>query len=158
MCEFVELKCEYDEITSVPDLKEINSYKDMVKPLNYNFSLNKGEFYNALGLKFFDNTAWLYLLPKNPKWNELIYFVPIVLFKFDWAKIPSEWFIRSDPEDKKVIEILPKFLADIPNWFERYTDEDEEVIEVINKEILNLKQKYVPEPDDPYAWPFEEYR
>ena len=35
-------------------------------------------------------------------------------------------------------EILPKFLADIPNWFERYTDEDEEVIEVINKEILNL--------------------
>jgi hypothetical protein len=38
-------------------------------------------------------------------------------------------------------------------------DEDEEVIKVINKEISSMPQNnQLPKPEDPYAWPFEEYK
>ena len=159
MLNTIKLKCLYSEVTSVPDIKNIDAYKDMIKPLNYNFSLDKGAFYNSLGFKLFDNIAWSYLVQETPSFNELIAFAPIILFDFDWIKVPRNWLIRSDPDDKKIFEILPKVLADIPNWFEHYMDEDEEVIKVINKEISSMPQNnQLPKPEDPYAWPFEEYK
>jgi hypothetical protein len=117
--------------------------------------------YIVLGCKFWNNTAWLYVVP-NDKKDELIDIAPVVLFDFAQELIPSDWIIRSDPDDKKIVEILPRFLADIPNWFERYVDEEEEVIAIVNKEILNMKNEVETspssKPEDPYAWPFEEYK
>ena len=80
MLNTIKLKCLYSEVTSVPDIKNIDAYKDMIKPLNYNFSLDKGAFYNSLGFKLFDNTAWSYLVQEIPSFNELIAFAPIILF------------------------------------------------------------------------------
>ena len=158
MQQYMKTTCIYNSVSEVPNIRDLRPYESMINPIGLDFAMDINGNYMVLGFKFWNNTAWIYVVP-NDKTDELIDIAPVVLFNFDQELIPIDWVIRSDPDDKKILEILPKFLADIPNWFERYIDEDEEVVEAINKEILNLKQKDQPsQPEDPYAWPFEEYK
>jgi DNA polymerase III epsilon subunit-like protein len=158
MQQYMKTKCLYNSVSSVPHINDLTQYEGMINPIDLDFAMDLNTDYIVLGCKFWNNTAWLYVIP-NDKKDELIDIAPVVLFDFARESIPRDWVIKIDPENNKSLEILPKFLADIPNWFERYMDEEEEIVEAINKEILNLKQRDQPsKPEDPYAWPFEEYK
>ena len=103
----------------------------MVRPLGYEFDLERDAMYLVLGMQTRKGTPWLYAAPPSEDREVQIY--PAVLFQFDWATIPPDWQIRMTREGE--IELLPELLAATESWFERYVDGDPRVVEVIEREM-----------------------
>lgn len=151
-------KCLYTKLSEIKGKGDLLEYNANVNPLNYDFGLNVGEDYILLGITQLNSLPYYYILSDNE-----VDIAPALLFEEAQYKIPKDWVIKISPKDFKTLEILPKFLTDIPNWFEKYLDEDDKVLEIVNDEInklhpLNNSDRQTSEPEDLYAWPFEEYK
>ena len=132
----IKIKCISTTFQGVNNFQNEKVYYDLVKPIDYDFCLEVGQYYYLLGLITVSGTPWLYVT----SCQELseIRIIPAILFNIDWSLIPNNWCIRLI-ESTKQFEILPNKLAKISNWFEKYVDEDEKILQIVQelREELN---------------------
>lgn len=120
-------------LSDIENLMFEEKYRELIKPLNYQFDLLKDKVYRALGVLIRHGTPWLYVTSQEK--NVEVQLVPAELFFFEWSQIPSNWLIRILNNSLNSLEILPKALACFDNWYERYIDEDEQILNILLKEV-----------------------
>ena len=135
----IKLLCKYVKISDIPNLYSLDYYKEMVKPLEYDFYLTAGIFYEALGVVVRSGIPWLYVIRHDENFN--IDILPAILFDYRWNKVPSGWLMRINGSSKEDIELLPESLTLIENWFEKYTEEDASVLGILSLIINNNGSK-----------------
>ncbi len=123
------VRCLYIALSELSDLRAICEYKKMVRPIDYEFDLERNAFYQVFGILTRNGTPWLYVVPVSGK--KELHIVPAALFSFEWTEIPKNWFVRIVKSEE--LEILPKSLANIDNWFEKHLDEEIDVISIIEQ-------------------------
>ena len=127
----ISVQCRHLTLSEIADLHAIDEYNMMVRPLSYEFDLERDAAYAVIGLRMRRGTPCLYLTAVSGEREVQI--VPAVLFGFDWQEIPSDWQVRITPEGD--IDLLPSRLAAIEGWFERYVGVDSRVVEIVNREV-----------------------
>ena len=157
----MRLMCKRKTLSDMKELKFIDTYSNMINPLDYEFDVDTSRYYLILGIQIRKGTPWLYIISGSDQDPE-VQVIPALLFDFIWSYIPADWKGRIN-EKSQEIEILPESLTTIEHWFEKYIEEEEETLKIVNDEINRIKLVYddlMPpkEPEDPYAWPFEEYK
>lgn len=108
---------------------DITTYQDFVRPLDYDFALERGVEYIAIGITERKGTPWLYVVPADG--DVELDIVPAALFSFDEAVIPPGMVVRMTTGPHFGLEILPRSLAIIEDWFERYVEGDEDVVATV---------------------------
>ena len=131
----VKVVCKYDSIAEIPHLNSKKNYEQIVSPLDYSFSLEKGSLYDLLGITQLSNILHFYFVANG---SDELDIAPAVLFECDWSKIPENWYLRMNSLHEENFEILPERLSKIDGWFEKYIDEDPEVLEIVKTEIDNI--------------------
>ncbi|WP_032113528.1 hypothetical protein [Candidatus Paracaedibacter symbiosus] len=135
----VKVLCKYAKISDIPNLYSLDYYKEMIRPLDYDFYLTVGIFYEVLGVVMRSGIPWLYIIRDDDNFN--IDILPAILFDYSWNKVPSSWLMRINGPSKEDIELLPEKLTSIENWFEKYTDEDPNALGVLSLIIHNNRSK-----------------
>lgn len=131
----IQVVCKYVKLSDIPNLYSRECYEEAVKPLDYDFYLEKGAIYEVLGIITISGIPWLYIFRKA-EYPQIGIF-PAILFDYGWNKVPSEWYMRINGPHREDIEILPEKLASIEHWYERYIDEDSEVLRLVSSIVDN---------------------
>ncbi|AIK97193.1 hypothetical protein [Candidatus Odyssella acanthamoebae] len=135
----IKVICKYARLSDVPNSSALDNYRQDVNPLDYDFYLTGGIFYQVLGVTCRSSIPWLYIVRHDEGNN--IDILPAVLFDFDWQKVPKDWYIRINGSTGENMELLPEKLVHIDHWYERYIDEDPAILEIISLTIHNNSQQ-----------------
>ena len=130
----IKVFCQYLSLSELPNNIDLMAYNEFIRPLDYEFSLERGAEYLVIAIVERKGIPWLYVTSNNNGDTE-IDIVPAVLFSFDNSSIISGMIIRMTNTPQPSLEILPVRLSSIDNWFERYIDGDDAVIDIIESEI-----------------------
>jgi hypothetical protein len=112
-------------------------YKELVRPLDYDFGLVLGAEYVVIAIIERNGTLWMYVAPIYG--DVELFLVPAGLFSFDSSAIPLGMVVRQVNSKRPSLEILPSSLSRINDWFERYVDDDALVRAVINREVDEMR-------------------
>jgi len=125
------VQCLNITLSEIRNLHAIDEYDKFVRPLSYEFDLERNALYAVIGVRTRRGTPWLYAAAMTGERG--IQIVPAVLFRFDWEEVPSDWRIRITRDGN--IDLTPNSLAVIEDWFERYVNGDSTIIGIVNREV-----------------------
>lgn len=129
--------CTHLSIVEATGSDQIDAYRGMIKPLDYEFALEKGREYLVFGMWFRHGTVWLYVNHAASADPPDISLAPAALFSFAVREIPSE-MVLTISEDGCDAQIIPAAVASFDHWFERYADDDAEIVRAVVDEIRRL--------------------
>ncbi|MFC5475788.1 hypothetical protein [Paraherbaspirillum soli] len=132
----IRISCRNTTLSELSNLYSVESYEQLVHPLDYEFDLIRDAIYVVLGVLVRHGTSWLYVAALNG--NQEIQIVPAALFSFTWSQVPTDWTIRITNDRPTSLELLPFALAQIDRWYEHYVDGDETVISLVQKEFKGI--------------------
>jgi hypothetical protein len=125
----IKIFCRYTALTDLSSEVDLTIYHEFVRPLDYDFGLERNADYQVIGILERGGTPWVYVTPTIGDIELAI--VPAVLFSFEGAVIPSGMVVRFAQDQRPSLEILPQSLSEIDHWFERYLGDDDEVVKII---------------------------
>jgi len=133
----IAIRCCYSALSELSADANLDVYHQCVRPLDYDFCLDRGKDYLFFGIIWRCEAPWLYVtsMDNSPE----VDIVPAVLFPFDCSVTPTGMSVKMTNFPNPQLEILPTAVASIDNWFERYIDEDDEVMEIVKSEINRLR-------------------
>ena len=127
----IRVQCRHVALSEIRNLRATDEYSMMVKPLSYEFDLERDAVYGVIGVQTRRGTPWLYVTAVTGELEVQI--VPGVLFRFDWwQEVPPDWRVRITRDGD--IDLMPTSLAAIDGWFERYVDGDSQIIDIVHRE------------------------
>ena len=127
--------CRYVSLAEVENLRSIEEYRTMVRPLDYEFGLERNVTYVVVGVRTRRGTPWLYVAAEIG--DREVQIVPAVLFTINWSEVPPGWQVRVTRDGD--IDLMPGRLVAAENWFERYVDGEMITVDLVNHEVDRLR-------------------
>lgn len=146
----MKVKCLF---TSLKDANQNGKGGKLIPDDEYNYILEIGKEYTVLSLKFLFNDYYNGVLIGLKDEGGVIREVPMWLLAITDPRPSSFWIGKADADSflLKPEEFYKEYFHDL------LTDGDPEYVKLFNQVAEKLEAEF-KEPEDPYAWPFEEYK
>ncbi len=73
----------------IPNFPQIEDYEKDVIPLDYEFYLDRGRYYNLWGVSITDTVS--FFVDTGEEYQRLHLYHAVLFEKIDWSKIPQDW-------------------------------------------------------------------
>lgn len=131
----ITLRARHRSLDEVAGLADAELYRRYVRPLDYDFGVERDAWYAVVGMVFRTGTPWIYGVPAACSASS-IEALPLALFDAEFRLlIPRGWVVTTN--SRGAVELLPERLANIPEWYARALDADSEILSILD-EILSL--------------------
>lgn len=128
----IKVLCQYSALSELSVEVDLDPYKEFVKPLAYDFCLERNKYYQVIGFVQWKGTPWIYVTLDD---ISEIQIVPAIMFSMGVINIPVNYVMRMTNSSWPNLEILPQELAKIDDWYELYINGDEKILSIVEKLI-----------------------